>query len=191
MLNKIMGKKFDEVFESVIQRYQAGGYLPGDIVKFRDGYKSSPTYNAMHSKMKEELDNLATSGLVIRVVQIGDKLGGQSSWNQHKTADSIVLTIAGDQGGGRSYGAITVSPDMIDCADQDNNTPDIPDQHRRKDDTIIKPKKYDMEAKFITNVTDKGNGKNTPTNIKLAGESKLISRDNVELTSLYETILTK
>ena len=186
-----MGKKFDTVFEAVIQRYQAGGYLPGDIVTFRTGYKSTPTYNAMHSKMKKELDDLATSGLTIRVVQIGDKLGGQSSWNQHKTADSVVITIAGDQGGGRSYGSITVSPDMIDCVDQDNNFPAVPDQHKRKDDVIIKPVPYEIEPKFMTNTSDKGNGKNTPTNLKLAGESTTVKKDNKELVSLYETINTK
>ena len=35
-----MGKKFDTVYESVIQRYTVGGFLPGDIVKFRPDYKS-------------------------------------------------------------------------------------------------------------------------------------------------------
>jgi hypothetical protein len=30
-----MGKKFDAIFESVIQRYQAGGFLTGDPVKLQ------------------------------------------------------------------------------------------------------------------------------------------------------------
>jgi hypothetical protein len=186
-----MGKKFDKVFESVLQRYQIGGYLPGDCIKFREGYKSTATYNAMNSRMKQEVDALASSGLVIRVTQIGDKLGGQSAWNQHKTADSIVLTIAGDQGGGRSYATVTVSPDMVDCVDMDDiNYPNVPDQFKKKDVVIIKPEPYNMDSKFITNVTDKGNGKNTPTQLKL-GESVKASKDNTELADLYESVLVK
>lgn len=181
-----MGKKFDKVFESVLQRYQIGGYLPGDCIKFRDGYKTTATYKAMNSKMKQEVDGMASSGLVIRVVQIGDRMGGQSAWNQQKTADSIVLTIACDQGGGRSYGAVVVSPDMVDCVDLDSHYPNIPDQFKKKDKIIIKPEPYKMDPKFITNVTDKGNGKNTPTNLKL-GESVKKTKDNAELAKLWET----
>ena len=103
-----MGKKFDEIFEAVVSRYQVGGYLPGDIVKFRPSYKSTACYKAMHSIMQKELDELADSGLNIKVTQVGDKLANQSMANQHKTADQAVITIAGDQGGGRYYDSITV-----------------------------------------------------------------------------------
>ena len=47
-----MGKKFDAIFEAVVSRYNVGGFLPGDIIKFKPDYKSSDTYKAMHSAMK-------------------------------------------------------------------------------------------------------------------------------------------
>jgi hypothetical protein len=181
-----MGKKFDKIFEAVVSRYQVGGYLPGDIVKFRPNYKSTPTYKAMHSEMQRELDELANSGLNIKVVQVGSKTYNQSSANDHKTADNVVLTIAGDHGGGRHFGSITVSPDMVDIALAGDPTPPIPDQFYRKDTTNWKPEEWKADQQNITRVTDKGNGKNTPTDLKLAGEGTRLKIDNENMAMLYE-----
>jgi hypothetical protein len=45
----------------------------------------------------------------------------------------------------------------------------------------------EVDPNLITNVTDKGNGKNTPTNLKLAGESKSWE-DTKELSMIYENM---
>lgn len=186
MINTNMGKKFDAVFESVVQRYQAGGFLTGDNVKLTSDYKSSDAYKSMHPQMKKELDELGSSGLNLIVTQIGDKLSGASAGNQFKTADNAVITIAADQGGGRHYGFITLSPNMLELVDNGVNRPKVPEQFRRRDEVIIKPEKYKADPKNITRVTDKGNGKNTPTNLKLAGESIQVSKDIENLANLWE-----
>lgn len=182
-----MGKKFDAVFESVIQRYQAGGFLTGDPVKLRATYKSSDTYKAMPPHMQKDLDELATSGLNIVVTQVGGKVSPASAGDQFRTPGQSVITIAGDQGGMRHYGFITVTPDMLEIQDNGINLPPVPDQFKKKDVVIIKPTKVVDDPKNITRVTDKGNGKNTPTDLKLAGESTLIKRDNAALVDLYES----
>jgi hypothetical protein len=182
-----MGKKFDKIFESVISRSECGGFLPGDIIKFRDGYKNTETYKYMPSTLRKEVDELATCGLNIKVVQVGDKQSGYSIGNQFKPASQIVLTIAADHGGGRTYGRVVVCPDMVDMVDVSAGVP-VPDQFKRKDTVIIKPKQLKIDPNIITNVTDKGNGKNTPTDLKLAGESK--SWDcTKELGNIYDEIL--
>lgn len=185
-----MGKKFDKIFEAVVSRYNVGGYLPGDIVKFRPNYKSTPTYKAMHSEMQRELDELVNSGLNIKVVQVGAKTYNLSSANDHKTADNVVITVAGDHGGGRYFGSITVSPDMVDIADASNPSPKVPEQFYRKDTTNYKPEEWKADQQNITRVTDKGNGKNTPTNLKLAGEGTRLKMDNDNMAILYEKINT-
>lgn len=185
-----MGKKFDAIFESVVSRYQVGGYLPGDIVTFRPNYKSTETYKAMHSQMQKELDELVNSGLNIKVIQVGDRLAGVSTYggNLHKSAKDIVLTVAGDHGGGQYFGSITVTPDMIDIADMGNQMPKIPDKFYRKDNTNWKPEPYKPDTTHPTRVSDKGNGKNTPTDIKLAGEGTRMKVDNTNMAVLYEEI---
>lgn len=180
-----MGKKFDKIFETVIQRSEIGGILPGDFVKFRPGYKNTETYKSMPSTLQHEVDELATCGLNIKVVQVGDKQSGFSAGNQFKPASQMVITIAADHGGGRTYGRVTVCPDMIDVAELGNfGTGPVPDKFKRKDIVIIKPKPLKTDPNLITNVTDKGNGKNTPTNLKLAGESKTWESME-ELANLY------
>lgn len=178
-----MGKKFDAVLESVLQRSEAGGYLPGDCVKFRTGYKNTETYKHMPSTLKKEVDELATCGLNIKVVQVGDKQSGFSAGNQFKPAGCVVLTIAADHGGGRTYGRVTVTTDMVDESDGVL----VPDKFKKKDVVIIKPMELKVDPNLITNVTDKGNGKNTPTNLKLAGESKSWE-DTKELGMIYENM---
>ncbi len=178
-----MGKKFDAIYESVISRGEAGGYLPGDCVKFRTGYKNTETYKHMPSTLKKEVDELATCGLNIKVVQVGDKQSGFSAGNQFKPAGCAVLTIAADHGGGRTYGRVTVTTDMVDESDGVL----VPDKFKKKDVVIIKPMELKVDPNLITNVTDKGNGKNTPTNLKLAGESKSWE-DTKELGMIYENM---
>lgn len=182
-----MGKKFDAVFESVIQRYQAGGFLTGDPVKFKAGYKSSDTYKGMPPHMQSDVDALATSGLNIVVTQVGGKVSPSSAGDQFRTPNGTSITIAGDQGGGRHYGFLTITPDMIEIQDNGVNLPPVPDQFRKKSRITIKPEEYKANKNDITRVTDKGNGKNTPTELKLAGESTTLKRDNSALVSLYET----
>jgi len=184
-----MGKKFDSIFEAVVSRHQAGGYLPGDIVVFRSNYKSTDCYKDLPKKTQQDLDEMVKSGLNIKVVSVGDNLSGSNANNQYKTSLNAVITVAADHGGGRYYSAITITPDMIDFAENDGvNLPKIPDQFRRDDKFNFKPQKFERDNDFITNVTDKGNGKNTPTNLKLAGESTLIRQDNKNLSALYESI---
>jgi hypothetical protein len=187
-----MGLKFNAIYESVVNRANVGGYLPGDIVKFRPDYKSCDCYKAMHSSMKVGLDALANGGLNIKVIQVGDKLSGASAGNQHKTADNVVITIAGDQGGGRYYNSFTVKPEMLDMVDSNNPNPTVPDEFYRDDEKYLsgKAEEYMPDPKNITRVTDKGNGKNTPTNLKLAGESVKMTKDSANLANLLEEIWT-
>jgi hypothetical protein len=184
-----MGKKFDAIFEAVVSRE---GYLPGDVIVFRKNYKSCDCYKKLPSPVQKDLDEMVESGLNIKVVHVGDNLSGSNANNQYKTSENAVITVAADHGGGRWYSSITVSPDMIDLAESDGvNLPKIPDQFRREDKSDYKPEVYKRDNNFITNVTDKGNGKNTPTNLKLAGESTLIKNDMVNMAMLYESIYKK
>jgi hypothetical protein len=178
-----MGKKFDAIYETVISRSEIGGYLPGDCVKFRTGYKNTETYKHMPSTLQREVDELDKCGLNIKVVQVGDKQSGFSTGNQFKPAGCVVLTIAADHGGGRTYGRVTVTTDMVDISDGVL----VPDKFKKKDVVIIKPMELKVDPNLITNVTDKGNGKNTPTNLKLAGESKSWE-DTKELGMIYENM---
>ena len=188
-----MGKNFDFVCETVVSRNSCGGLILGDFVKFRPGYKNTPTYKAMPTPLQVAVDDLATCGLNIKVMQVGDKLSGASAGNQFKTADNVVITIAADHGGGRTYNHVTVSLDMIDMVDiGTNSTGPIPDQWKKRDVVIIKPRPLQIKPGIVTNMSDKGTGmkaKYTPVDHKLAGESTSIKNSMGDLANLYSESL--
>lgn len=181
-----MGKLFDQIFESVISKSEIGGFTNGASVKFKSNYKSAAAYKAMTDELKQQVDDLAKSDRNLIIVQVGDKLSGASAGNQFKTADNMVLTIAADDGGRRTYGRVTVSPEMVDLIPDDGmNLPKVPDSWKRKEKITIKPEPVEDYSKHITRLTDKGDGKNTPANYKLA-ESTVLKNDNNLLGMLYE-----
>ena len=184
-----MGKKFDAIYESVIGRAEAGGYLPGDYITFRPKYKKTTTYQHMPSQLQKDVDEMASCDLNIKVVQIGDKFSDESAGNQFFTSDNLVLTLAVDHGGGRTYGRVAVTSDMVDLADQDSIK--TPEEWVKDNKVIIKPQEVKKDDGIITNVTDKGDGKNTRTDLKLAGESAKPWDSVKDLSSLYEKTLYK
>lgn len=195
-----MGKKFDKIYNSIMEavnsRYTVGGYLPGDLVKFRPDYKNSPCYKAMHSIMQMDLEDLINSGLNIKVINVGSRGITTSMSNSDKAAADVVITIAGDQGGGRHYGGLAVTPDMIDVVSVNDPSPPVPDSFYRKDTINYKPEPCEDEERHITRVTDPGgplgDGKKfRPTNLKLAGESVRMTRDNESMGVLYENIYSE
>jgi hypothetical protein len=188
-----MGIKFNQIYDSILESVTTrnsagGGYLPGDIVEFRSDYKKNVTYKAMPSNMRDEVDQMTKCGLNIRVVQVGDRLSGVSAGNQHKKADDVVVTLACDQGGGRYYSTVTVGTDMIEPVTMNDPSPTIPDKFYRDDSKYMsgKAEEYVSDMKNITRLTDKGNGKNTPTNLRLAGESTMLTKDNNKLGDILE-----
>jgi hypothetical protein len=180
-----MGKKFNAIFESVISRFQIGGYLISDFVQFRSSYKDTDCFKSMNSVMQQEIDDLINSGLNIRVVQVGDKLSSSSAGNQHKTADMVVITVAADEGGGRYYKSFTVTPNMIDLVTQENGYAKIPDKFYHNSKVDFKPVEYVTDTQNITRLTDKGNGKNTPNKLNESYGTQL-TRDNEAMASLVD-----
>lgn len=183
-----MGKKFDEIFEAVSSRNEVGGYLPGDLVVLRSNYKSCDAYKLMPSDLQQELDYLSTCGLNIKIVEIKNNFSNSYSDNQGRTNLNNVFVIAADQGGGRTYCRVSVTPDMIELAQQGlfSSAP-VPDKFKRKDKVIIKPIPVKVDNNLVNRTTDKGNGKNTPTDLKLAGESAKPWESTKELALIYES----
>lgn len=177
-----MGKTFDQIVETVMGRFNGGGYLPGMYVKFRPEYKSCDCYRAMPSDMKRALDELIKTGYKLKVLQIGDNLSGHSAGNQFKTANTAVITIAADQGAGHRSGSITVTPDMIDVDEEGFK---LPDEYVKDYTKPFEMEEFLPDAKHPSRLTDKGNKKNTPTSIKL-GESSSPTKDFANLAIIME-----
>jgi hypothetical protein len=79
---------------------------------------------------------------------------------------------------------------MIDIVGAGDPTPPVASQFYRDDEKYLNGKSevWKADQQNITRLTDKGNGKNTPTDLKLAGEGTRLKIDNDNMSMLYEKI---
>jgi hypothetical protein len=169
-----MTSKFNELYESYSKRYELGGFLVGDFVVFRPDYKNNESYKAMNSVMKTHVDQVVDSGVPLRVSGLGNKYGTNTNLERYIKPDDAVVTVSVDEGGGRWLGKISVGAGMLDIA---TNTRfcGVGDENKKplKKGETWTHGEYEVDEDHITRQTDKGNGKNSKTNIKLEHTSDL------------------
>lgn len=161
-----MGKKFNAVFESAMSRYQRGGFLVGDVVKFEDNFKSTESYKKLGTNVQELVDKMIDSGLNVRVVGSNSKYPSGIPGVQSNAPGSTSLDIALDLGGGRYVHYCTIPSELVQPLDIYPNLPPIPDAVKRKDKINIKPEELETDDN-PSNMSDRGNGKLTQTEIEL------------------------
>ena len=59
--------KFIKLYESAIQRYTRGGFLVGDLVKFKEGFQGDEFFKKQAVNYLQKIDEFVKSGLNIRV----------------------------------------------------------------------------------------------------------------------------
>lgn len=142
-----MNNKFINLWESAIQRFTRGGFLVGDYINFIDNHKSHDSFKQLPQELQDQLEDLATSGLHIRVLNIKDTNPGRYPGNiDTQNGDSVVLDIAADHGGGRYVGQFTIPCCLVQRIDYyPNVAPAIPDGLIRPNKTQIKPVEFKLE----------------------------------------------
>lgn len=60
-------RKFTSLYESFVSRYTRGGFLTGDIVKFKEDAFKSEWFDKQGSAIREKAKQFSESGLLIRV----------------------------------------------------------------------------------------------------------------------------
>jgi hypothetical protein len=167
--------KFMSLFESAMNRYQRGGFLIGDVLKFNDNFKSQSEYGALGDNVKEFIDQMIESGLNIKVVGIKDDAPQRFPAGNNSSSLQVVLDIALDNTGGR----FTHHCSIPCCLGQPGESPypnldPIPDEVRRKDKVNIKPEEVVEDEESLSNKTDRGDGQLSQTERKLPHENKEI-----------------
>lgn len=139
-LNILMEKKFIKLIETTITRATRGGFFVGDYVKFVKNYKSKKEYKDLNDSIKEEIDNLAKSKLNVRIVGINDKQPLRYPGNADLMTGEVVLALAEDQGGGRTYGNVFVPSCLCKRLDHYPNLAPLPDEWNYDNKEIHTPK---------------------------------------------------
>tara|TARA_R100001129_G_scaffold179841_1_gene157185 strand:+ start:10224 stop:10778 length:555 start_codon:yes stop_codon:yes gene_type:complete len=133
------GKKFVNLHESYMRRYERGGFLVGDVFKFNDDYKSTDSYKELGNATQGLITKLIDSGLHIRITDIKDTEPARYPANPQTSSLDVVLNLALDQGGGRYSDHVSVPGCLGQAVEFYPNLLPIPDAMRRKSDVNIKP----------------------------------------------------
>jgi hypothetical protein len=168
--------KFNNLYESAIQRFTRGGFLIGDLVKFRENALSNDFLKAQGSNYVEKIKEYMQSDLNLRVSAVKPVYPNSfSPGNIQNEAESFLCDIVQEKAPGLYYSFITVPASMLEHIDTGVNLAPVPDSLKRPNNEIITPEeivqKQDptsyMSPYRQTTTTDRGNAKDTKTEIAL------------------------
>jgi len=174
-----MSHKYLTLIEAYHKRHERGGFLVGNVFKFNKNFKSSESYKKLGVNTQEMIDEMIESGLHIRVVGIRDTTSPRYPGNPQTSSNEVELTVALDNGGGRYTHYINIATDLGTPEFHYPNLPPIPDAIIRKNNTNIKPEEL-SPTDNPSNMTDRGNGKLTRSEINLPSKNKSIPSKSVK-----------
>jgi hypothetical protein len=149
-------KKFVNLHESYMRRYQRGGFLVGDVFKFNDNYKSDDSYKKLGKSTQGLITKLIDSGLNIRITDIKDTEPARFPGNPQTSSLDVVLNLALDQGGGRYSDHVSVPCCLGQSVEYYPNLLPIPDAMRRKSNVNIKPEEINTTDTPVSDVPPLG-----------------------------------
>lgn len=165
-----METKFDVLYENVLERYQQGGFLIGDRVRFRkdvlkmDFFKNKGQnfLDVVRACMDPSFDlNLRVSALKSIYPTTSQNYRGGS-----ESPDSIFADVIIEYAPGLYRNPMTVPIEALELQDDGINRGPVPDSLKRKSRINIKPEKIEAEqsADFDINLQNK--------NVQLPGGTK-------------------
>ena len=176
------GKRFVNLHESYMRRYERGGFLVGDVFKFNDNFKKSDGFTSLGNNTQGLIDQMIDSGLHIRVVNIKDTEPARYPANSATSSIDVVLDIALDTGGGRYSHYCTVPGSLGQSIQYAPNLLPIPDAMRRKSKVNIKPEEVVEDEENLSNRADRGGTEPhelTPTERSLPTQNTVIPSDPI------------
>jgi hypothetical protein len=180
--------KFINLYESAIQRYTRGGFLTGDLVKFRDGFQNDAFFKQQGSNYLQKLDEWVKSGLNIRVSAI--KAVYPSAYrpgNVQNEAESFLVDVVLERAPGLYYEFLTLPAHILDHVDTGINLAPVPDSLRNDGNVqmepveVTKPDSSTYQSPYRQTLTsDIGNQKDSKTEVELPRKNTKIPASPAE-----------
>lgn len=195
-----MKKRFLRLYESWLTRYNHGGFLVGDIVKFKDGALKHEFVGTQSDNLVVNIKELIANGKILRVINVINKYPAvMGVGNTDDTGPNFTVEIGEDDGGGRVYKSAIVHVGMLDKIDTVPNLEPVPDNHKYNNKIKIKPEIVKDEAEEVpfysparTRTADLGNKKLAATettlknvNVKIPASPAVGHKDPAAYTAKY------
>lgn len=180
-----MKRKYLDLLENTLTRYQRGGFLVGDYIKFADDYKSKPCFKDLTDQIKAAIADVVdlSKDMNLRVVLIKNDCPSRAPGNENNTNGDVVIDIGLDYGGGRFYNVVTVPADLLIRLDYGINYAPLPDALKRANQITIKPELIEIDADTDmyrqTRTTDQ-HGKDKDSEVNLDDENKKIPANSAK-----------
>jgi len=139
--------KFTKIFESNFQRFQAGGVLAGDVVKFIDNVIEHEWLKSQTNTIKDKIQEILDTDLNIRIASVFAKRPAAGGGvQQDQQVDDYYCDIALERAPGLFTDLMTVPINMIAVVDTEGNLAPIPDSFRADDRSHIEPVEFVPEV---------------------------------------------
>lgn len=170
-----MKSKYLDLLENTLTRYQRGGFLVGDYIKFADEHKSLSCYKDLTAQIKDAIAEVVelSKNMNLRVVSIKNNCPSRAPGNEFNTNGDVSIDIGLDYGGGRFYNVVTVPAQMLTRIDYGVNQAPLPQALTRPNQITLKPELVqlsdDADMHHQTRTADQG-GKDKDTETELEDE---------------------
>ena len=178
-----MDSKFEKLAESTMVRFQQGGILVGDIVRFKKDAVNNPKLKNITNQMAETIKQLAETDLNLRVSAIksirpstgavNDGLGNSST----SAPTDFWIDVVVEHNPGSYSNPVTVPIEVVEPVDTHGNLAPIPDSLKRPNNVNIKPQEVEVEL--------------TVKNTKIAYSGGPVTEDTDEIGDLYSEMKSR
>jgi hypothetical protein len=136
---------FNTLFESNFQKFQGGGVLAGDVVKFIDSVLKHDWVAGQQPNFIERLQQMQDSDQNIRVSSVkAVRPANGGAVQQDQQVDEFYCDIVSEISPGLWVDFLTVPANILVVQDLGDNLAPIPDSQKRDDDSHIKPEEPDL-----------------------------------------------
>lgn len=139
--------KFTKIFESNFQRFQGGGILAGDIVKFIDNVTSDEWFTKQNDAVRDKVQSMIDGDLNLRIGSVSAKRpAAQGAVQQDQQVDDFYCDVVKELAPGLFTDVTTVPIHLVQKIDTDNNLAPVPDSVRYDDKSHVKPEEVAIQA---------------------------------------------
>jgi hypothetical protein len=153
---KLKQSKFQVLYEDVYSRFQSGGLVAGDIVKFRSNVFNHPAIKEAMPEFKQIIQELKGSDLNLKVGAVRTIRPGQQ-YNLQNTIYGYSVDVIQEYAPGLFRTPVTVPIEVLERVEDTGNNRNpqpVPDSLKRKERINIKPEdasKYKDPHKLAAN----------------------------------------
>jgi len=154
-----VNKKFLKILESTLNRNTRGGFLVGDIVKFKKNFKNLTSFKALNDEVQRKLITYSSSDLPIRVSNIKNHYPSAQPGNDDNMIGIVDLDLSQEVSPGKFHEYVTCPPDCVEVIDVYPNLTPVAGSIKYDNKEQIKPvevAKYEEdEQEIVKNQTRK------------------------------------